>query len=200
MTTLNQEFRRYLRILCFAALLSPLSLYAYEGPLIDGHLHLSAASDPTLIEERFRSQKIIGAVIFPREFNAGNDPGITDDGVRRFMEKAPGLGWVLLGLQLKALHKKNAAKYWLHPPEAWREWLSFAEGELISGRRKGMGELIVRHYDYHGRGGDEVDYPIQSKVFKDLMGLSERTGRPLVIHAEGEAHAAAPIRSWYSSG
>lgn len=117
MTTLNQEFRRYLRILCFAALLSPLSLYAYEGPLIDGHLHLSAASDPTLIEERFRSQKIIGAVIFPREFNAGNDPGITDDGVRRFMEKAPGLGWVLLGLQLTLFIKKMLPSIGYTPPK-----------------------------------------------------------------------------------
>jgi Tat protein secretion system quality control protein TatD with DNase activity len=167
---------------------------AYSGPLIDGHLHLSYFSDPEVIREKFKNQTVTKAVIFPREFKAGNDIGITEKQARKFAEKNVDIGYVLLGLQLEMLHNVNIpVRFWTNPSGAWLDWLKYAEEELISGRRKWMGELIIRHYDYHGKGFGENDYPIKSKVFESLIELSNRTRRPLIIHAEGEDHVVRDV-------
>jgi len=167
--------------------------FAYDGPIIDGHLHISAQSDQDLIREKFRANGVLKAVIFPREFKAGDDHGITEERALEFSQQAPDLGWVLIGLQKDALHFRKPVRYWQSPPPEWQEFLSSAEDQLRSGKRKGMGELIIRHYDYHGKGNGEVDFPIKSKVFLDLLALSNKTGRPLVIHAEGEKHITKDI-------
>lgn len=164
------------------------NLFAYDGPIIDGHLHISAGSDQELIRQKFKANNVLKAVIFPREFKAGDDYGISETGAIDFSQQAPDLGWLLIGLQLDALHFKKPIRYWQSPPSEWQEFLLKAEEQLSSGKRKGMGELIIRHYDYHGKGHGEVDFPIKSQVFVDLITLSNKTGRPLVIHAEGEEH------------
>jgi hypothetical protein len=169
-------------------LIVPISVFSYDGPIIDGHLHISARSDQELMRKKFKANNVLQAVIFPREFKAGDDFGISEEGALEFSQQAPDLGWVLIGLQLDALHFKKPVRYWQSPPSEWREFLLKAEEQLISGKRKGMGELIIRHYDYHGKGHGEVDFPIKSRVFMDLMTLSNKTERPLVIHAEGEEH------------
>jgi hypothetical protein len=166
----------------------PLTSGAYDGPVIDAHLHLFATTDPQPIRERFAAANVRRAVMLPREFSAGGDAGVSDEQATRFAAANADLAWVLIGLQRIRLFHLKPVEYWQKPDSAWRAWLKWAEGELASGRRKGMGELIVRHYDYHGKGNGEVDFPIRSRVFEDLLGVSNKTGRPLTIHAEGEAH------------
>jgi hypothetical protein len=166
---------------------------AYDGPIVDGHLHISELSDPELIREKFKLNGVKNSVIFPREFKAGDDIGISEKMARQFYEKNPDLGYVLIGLQLDRLHKRKPVSYWQDPPQDWTRWLDYAEKELLSGRRKGLGELIVRHYDYHGRGNGEVDFPINSKLFESLLGLASKTLRPIVIHAEGELHVVETL-------
>lgn len=175
-------------VFCFSS-----SLFAYDGPIVDGHLHISYQSDPAFIRDKFKNLNVARAVIFPREFKAGDDVGITEEKAREFLDENPDLGYVLLGLQLDRLHKKKPVGYWRGPSSDWEQWLRYAETELRSGRRKGMGELIVRHYDYHGKGNGEVDFPIKSEVFKSLLNLSNMTRRPLVMHAEGEEHVVRDL-------
>lgn len=182
----------YLLILT-ALFMASSSAFSYDGPLIDGHLHISAQSDQELIREKFKANHVLKAVIFPREFKAGTDHGISEQRAIEFSEQAPDLGWVLIGLQKDALHFRKPIKYWESPPSEWQEFLAYAEEQLLTGKRKGMGELIIRHYDYHGKGHGEVDFPIKSKVFLDLIGLSNKTQRPLVIHAEGENHVVKDL-------
>jgi hypothetical protein len=183
----------YITILLF--LFYSLSLFAYDGPLIDGHLHFSKNSDLNLIKEKFKSNNILKAIIFPREFKSGDDYGISEGQVLNVIKANPEIGWLLLGLQKEDLHNGKRVDYWNAPDSKWKSWLSYAEQELLSGRRKGMGELIVRHYDYHGKGRGEVDFPINSEVFLDLLSLSNKTNRPLVIHAEGELHVTNALLS-----
>lgn len=173
--------------------LPPKDANAYDGPIVDGHLHLSQQSDAELIREKFRMHGVSKSVIFPREFKAGDDWGISEEAAKEFLERNSDLGYVLLGLQLDRLHKGKPVGYWNNPPADWSSWLKYAEEELASGRRKGLGELIVRHYDYHGRGNGEVDFPIKSKLFESLLDLASRTQRPLVIHAEGEPHVVEAL-------
>ena len=162
---------------------------AYDGKFIDGHVHLASGSDPKLIQALFQEQNVSGAVFFPRYFYAGGEPGISEHQVSSFEP----LGQLLVGLQLPILHRDKPNKFWMSPDESWQSWLSNARSELVTGNRKGLGELIIRHYDYHGQGHGEVDFPIDSLVFKSLLELSSDTSRPLVIHAEGEPEVREKI-------
>jgi hypothetical protein len=183
---------KYLNIALLFAIFTG-NIYSYDGPLIDGHVHISEKSDQELIRKKFKDNNIIKAVIFPREFKAGDDRGISENGENTFYKQAPDLGWVLIGLQKDSLHFRKPIWYWESPSSGWDNFILKSEEQLRSGERKGMGELIIRHYDYHGRGNGEVDFPIKSKVFIDLITLSNKTERPLVIHAEGEDHVVKDL-------
>ncbi len=173
----------------------PLTLKPYEGPLIDAHVHLSAGSDPDQIRDLFKSQGVTHAVFFPRQFRAGDDRGVNPDQERQLPKRYQALGTVLIGLQRDALKKRgnDRVPYWLNPDDQWRAFIQLANDQLQSGERQGMGELIIRHYDYHGKGHGENDFPIESRVVSDLMRLSHDWEIPLVFHAESEPHVVTAL-------
>jgi predicted urease superfamily metal-dependent hydrolase len=168
----------------------PLTPKPYEGPIIDAHVHLSAASDPEQIRSLFQSNGVTHAVFFPRQFRAGDDRGVSPDQEKQLSKRYQFIGTVLIGLQRDALKRRGNDRlpYWLNPDDQWSAFIQLANAQLQSGERHGMGELIIRHYDYHGKGHGENDFPIESKVVSDLMRLSHDWETPLVFHAESEPH------------
>jgi hypothetical protein len=181
----------------FAALSRTVSAAPYQGVLIDAHVHLSARSDPEKIRQLFDRNNVASGVFFPRQFRAGDDFGVSDQQESELPEKYRSLGLVLIGLQREYLKGRGNDKVpaWIDPGDEWRGFLLAVEGELSKKTRIGMGELIVRHYDYHGKGYGNNDFPIRSKVFQDLLSLANTYKVPLVFHAEGEPHVVSDLLS-----
>lgn len=165
-----------------------------QVPIIDGHIHLFRNVDPDDVRKRFKQNNVIGAVWFPRKFKTrGISLGVKKGQADQFQKDNPDLGYVMVGLQRGLLHKESrGSDLWLHPSEKWDTWLNKNKEKVRSGERAGYGELIVRHYSY-SKGRGERDYPLDSKVFHDLMAASNETSSPLVIHAEGEDHVVTSL-------
>jgi len=194
MKSMPQSFA--LKHALFACLfwLAPSPTLAYDGPIVDAHKHWAEGMNVDDVRLRASKNNVTKFVIFPRHF--GRD-GITEEAADRLARDHGDIFWVLIGLQkdeLKGIAARGASLWdWHHPPSEWKSFLAWAREELLSGRRHGLGELTARHYAYTLGAGAERDLPLDSVVFSDLLRLSAETKRPLVLHAEAEAHVMAAL-------
>lgn len=162
----------------------------YEGPMIDGHAHIAKDYKYDLVRRQNEMLNISKMVVLPRLFQAENSDGTTEEEASRFAEEFKDTAWVTVALQRRDLYDMD----WNDPAAWFHEWLNWAREEIMSGRRRGLGELTARHYAYTKSDFAERDYPIDSKMVDALMKLSSDTQRPLVLHAEGESHVVKAIK------
>lgn len=163
----------------------------YDGPMIDGHGHLGGDYDPDYMFERNMQDNIPKIVIFPRIFNSGSSSGTTEEEATKVAALYKNHIWMMVGLQRKDVFEMN----WQDPQSWWQDWLKWARTEIESGRRRGIGELTAVHHAYHESEFAERDFPVDSKLVSDLLTLSAQTQRPLVLHAEGEAHVVPAVET-----
>jgi len=165
----------------------------YEGPIIDGHLHLFAKTDVNLVRKTFKENNVLKAVWFPRHFKSQVSKGISEEAADEFISANRDLGYFTVGLQRKLLSSlKQAPERWAKTDGKWKKFIKGARKKIRNGERDGLGELIVRHYSYNfGKG--EYDYPIDSPLFTSLIRASDELAVPLIVHAEGEDHVVSSL-------
>jgi hypothetical protein len=179
-------------LLTLALLTSP--GLAYDGPVVDTHMHWFSTQSAGAVRDQAAKNNVARIVVLPRMFGPDR---MTEDAVTQLARSQGDLFWVFIGLQKNELTgtggRRGIAWDWQRPPAEWKSFLAWARGELLAGRRHGLGELTARHYDYKGNEGGERDLPLDSALFTDLLRLSAETKRPLVLHAEGEPHVVAAL-------
>lgn len=185
-----------IRIQVLIFLMTSLQVFAqkperYEGPIIDGHAHIAGDFKYDFVRRQNETLNISKMVVLPRLFQAENSHGTTEEEASRFAEEFKNTAWVTVALQRRDLYDMD----WNDPTEWFQEWLDWARKEIMSGRRRGLGELTAKHYAYTKSAFAERDYPIDSKMVDALMKLSNDTQRPFVLHAEGESHVVKAIRA-----
>jgi len=162
----------------------------YSGPMIDGHTHLGGNYKPDFMIKHNSENNIVKMIVFPRLFRSKKSSGISEKRASKIAKKYQNHIWMTVGLQRRDLFRMN----WHKPKGWWKKWLAWARKEILSGRRRGMGELTARHHAYTRNKFTERDFPIDSEVVDDLLKLSAETQRPLVLHAEGEKHVVKAIK------
>ncbi|MGQ0550548.1 MAG: amidohydrolase family protein, partial [Armatimonadota bacterium] len=183
---------------------APLQLVANaqlgDLPLIDAHDHLqrniSAESLIRLMDLVGVTRMVLMALMSPPE--NGSDRQALDY-ARRF----PGRFLPFVGFQGRGLGLQNG---WLQPDSiVASRILGEMEEELKGGGFFGLGEVIVRHYDYslpqYGvRGGDgEINRPLDDPMMLRLADLATKYRVPMLIHAEGEPLVVAAMARFLRS-
>jgi len=163
----------------------------YEGPIIDGHGHLGGNYDPAEMLARDKRDDVPHMVVFPRLFNADTSKGTTEEVASEIAALYKDHMWMTVALQRRDVYEMD----WQSPQSWWQDWLKWAKDEISSGRRRGMGELTAVHHAYTESEFAERDFPVDSVLVNDLLTLSAQTQRPLVLHAEGEAHVVPQIET-----
>jgi hypothetical protein len=91
----------------------------------------------------------------------------------------------LVGMQRPEL---TGANKWLNPDAAVETILNEAETKLATGRFRGIGEVIVKHFAYSSGPHAELENPIYSPFMRRLSHLAARFDVPIVLHMEGAPH------------
>jgi predicted TIM-barrel fold metal-dependent hydrolase len=125
-------------------------------------------------------------VLVPRQFTP--DGLAKDDQARGYVQRYPERFVAFIGGQRDDL--------W--PSQAWYSYsassfLREAETKLKDGSYRGLGEFIIRHYDYnryvsttHQSISGEQDLPVLTPVMRKVFELAGEARVPVLIHAEAE--------------
>jgi Tat protein secretion system quality control protein TatD with DNase activity len=158
----------------------------YTGPIIDAHSHLGASFDwNTMVEVMDRnnvSRQIVMARYYPGPAGDRDRPG-SDELAVELARKYPGRFFPLVGMQKPEL---TGANKWHNPDTAVEAILNEAEAKLATGRFRGIGEVVVRHFAYSSGRHAELEHPIYSTFMQRLSQLAARFDVPIVLHMEGE--------------
>jgi hypothetical protein len=157
----------------------------YRGPVIDAHNHIAGSFDTETMVRVMRANGVRAMVVMARNYPGpagkrdlpGNDKMALD-----LAAKFPGRFIPLVGMQRPMLTDAN----WSKPGPAVKALLKDTEKKLASGRFRGIGELIVRHFAYSRGRHAELSKPIYSAFTRALSRLALRFNVPIVVHMEGD--------------
>ncbi|MBM4337919.1 MAG: hypothetical protein FJ110_00075 [Deltaproteobacteria bacterium] len=158
----------------------------YKGPILDAHSHVGESFDwETMVSVMDRnnvSRQIIMARGYPGPSGSKDLPG-NDDLALKLSDKYPGRFLPLVGMQRTELTGEHK---WRNPDAAVNALLKETEVSLATGRFRGIGEVIVRHYAYSSGKHAEMENPIYSPFMLRLSQIAARFDVPIVLHMEGE--------------
>jgi Tat protein secretion system quality control protein TatD with DNase activity len=157
----------------------------YTGPIIDAHSHLGASFDWDMMAHVMDlnnvSRQIVMARYYPGPAGSADRPG-NDELALELASKYLGRFFPLVGMQRPEL---TGANKWLNPDPAVEKILNETEAKLATGRFRGIGEVIVKHFAYSSGPHAELDNPIYSPFMQRLSQLATRFDVPIVLHMEG---------------
>lgn len=157
----------------------------YTGPLIDAHSHVGESfvweTMVSVMDRNNVSRQIVMARHYPGPSGSSDLPG-NDELALKLASKYPGRFFPLVGMQRPEL---TGASKWRNPDAAVEAILKEAEVSLSTGRFRGIGEVIVRHYAYSSGKHAEMENPIYSPFMQRLSQIAGRFDVPIVLHMEG---------------
>jgi Tat protein secretion system quality control protein TatD with DNase activity len=160
----------------------------YAGPIIDAHGHLGASFDWGTILQVMDQNNVSRQVVMARYYGgpagSADRPG-NDELALNLASRYPGRFFPLVGMQRPEL---TGANKWLNPDSAVETILKEAETKLATGRFRGIGEVIVKHFAYSSGRHAEQENPIYSLFMQRLSRLATRFDVPIVLHMEGTPH------------
>lgn len=159
----------------------------YAGPMVDAHGHLGASFNwETIVDVMDRnnvSRQIVMARYYPALAGYDDRPG-NDKLALKLAAEYPGRFFPLVGMQKPSL---TGAHKWHKPDAVIQAILKRTEAKLATGRFRGIGEVIVRHFAYSSGRHAELENPIYSTFMHRLSKLATRFDVPIVFHMEGES-------------
>jgi predicted TIM-barrel fold metal-dependent hydrolase len=165
-------------------------------PIIDAHGHLNADMSAEELVARMDASGVAAMVLMPRFYRGASDAGGASDALaRQYAEKFPGRFVPFIGGQRGDLGQRQRA-VWEGATPAGEAFLKTAREKLETGRFRGLGEFILRHYPYTvigGQGGGDVDLPVDSYLMRRVAALAAEFGVPVLVHLEAEPEPAAAM-------
>jgi len=164
-------------------------------PIIDAHGHLNADMSAEQLIEHMDRAGVRRMVLMARLYESDRAGGSgSDRQALDYAQRFPGRFLPFIAGQHPALLPPSV---WTSPGYAAQSFLNEAEEKLKAGGYVGLGEFILRHYDYSNfgrQGGGEVEIPVDSELMHRIARLAARYGVPVLFHAEAEPPVAAQVR------
>ncbi len=158
----------------------------YRGPVIDAHGHIGGSFDLETMDRVTSANRVRAMTLMARYYPGpagGRDrPGDDEMGLDLAV-RFPGRFIPLVGMQRPILADPDN---WLNPDDAVKALLEDTEKKLASGKFRGIGEVIVRHFAYTRGKYAELNLPIYSTFTRALSRLALKFDVPIVIHMEGD--------------
>jgi Tat protein secretion system quality control protein TatD with DNase activity len=183
-------------VICIAASLTggcaaSISDFALGMPLFDAHNHLQYDESPEMLIKWMDEAGVRRMVLIPRHYT--DDGRATDEMALAFAPRFPDRFVAFIGGQRNDLWRRSA----------W-DWDSFyleAKPKAESGEFQGLGEFIILHYGYnryvsttHQDNSGDQRLPLNTPLMNQLFELGQKSGLPLLIHAEGEPDMSQQMR------
>ena len=127
------------------------------------------------------SRQIVMARYYPGPAGSADRPG-NDELALELASKYLGRFFPLVRMQRPEL---TGANKWLNPDAAVEKILNETDAKLATGRFRGIGEVIVKHFAYSSGPHAELENPIYSPFMQRLSQLAARFEVPIVLHMEG---------------
>src|SRR6266849_4013906 len=158
-------------------------------PLIDAHDHLQANTSAESIIKLMDLMEISRMVLMALSWDPERG---SDSQALEYARRYPGRFIPFIGMQRPGSYVRPP---WMDVNNKWAvATLADVENKLKGGGFFGIGEIIVRHYDYRViNGPGELDNPPDSPGMLRLSELATQYKVPMIIHAEGEPVAVAKM-------
>ena len=158
-------------------------------PIIDAHGHLNGDMQAERLVQLMDIAGVKSMVLMARYYRGARDAGNgSDEQAIEFARRFPGRFIPFVAGQRGDLGGRNR-HVWEGPTQIGDNFLRQAEKKLQSGHYFGLGEFILRHYDYSNfgtQGGGEVDLPVDSYLMHRIAALGVTYNVPVLIHLEAE--------------
>jgi len=171
--------------------LTPISGYVRTMPLFDAHNHLQYDESAEVLIKWMDEAGVRRMALIPRHYK--DDGRATDEMALAFAQCFPDRFIAFIGGQRSDLWS---------PSDWYRDSFIFeAEPRAKSGQYHGLGEFIILHYGYNkyvsttsqNNSGDQR-LPLTTPLMNHLFELGQKTGLPLLIHAEAEPDMSQQMR------
>ncbi|MBI2360203.1 MAG: hypothetical protein HYV04_15115, partial [Deltaproteobacteria bacterium] len=165
--------------------------------IIDAHGHLNGDMRAETLIALMDRAGVSRMVLMARYYASARSGGSgSDEQALEYSRKHPGRFIPFVAGQRTSLGQRNLSR-WLKPDSVAEKLLLEAEHKLRSVEFYGLGEFIIRHYDYqaHGQGGSELDIPVDTPLMRRFVSLAEKFRVPLLLHAEGEPDVVNGMKS-----
>lgn len=190
------ERKIFFAMISFAASLTvgcmaPISGYLETMPLFDAHNHLNRDESAEMLIKWMEEAGVRRMVLVPRHYTS--DGWATDEMALSYAQRFPDRFIPFIGGQ----------RFDLWEADAWRGDSFFLEAKpkAESGQFGGLGEFIILHYTYtkyvsttrQDLSGD-VRLPLNTPLMNRIFELGQKTGLPVLIHAEAEPAMTEEMR------
>ncbi|SRR5229473_1822462 len=169
----------------------PISDYVRTLSLFDAHNHLQYDESAEMLIKWMDEAGVRRMALIPRHYT--DDGKATDEMALAFAQRFPDRFVAFIGGQRNDLWR----------PGAWYRNSFFLEAEpkAKSGKFQGLGEFIILHYGYNkyvsttyqNNSGDQR-LPLNTPLMNQLFELGQKSGLPLLIHAEAEPDMSQQMR------
>ena len=167
---------------------------AYDGPMINTHMHLNGNVSEKILIDQMQETNTVAAVVMPKFYEGsgpyGGDAPATSNEVERIGKSHDKKLFMLYGMQRNELCPSNN---W-NDTEFTSKITSDIEEKLRSGLYFGVGELIVIHWSYGGGKCSELHQPIESRLVLKILEITGNFNKPLVIHMEADPKATDELK------
>ncbi len=160
-----------------------ISDYVRDLPLFDAHNHLQYDESAEMLIKWMDEAGVRRMVLAPRYY--ADDGKATDQMALAFVQRFPDRFVAFIGGQRMDLSGLDA---WSRD-----SFLLEAESKARSGKFQGLGEFIILHYGYNKyvsttsqEYSGDVRLPLNTPLMNRLFDLGQKSGLPLLIHAEAE--------------
>lgn len=169
----------------------PISDYVRTLPLFDAHNHLQYDESAEMLIKWMDEAGVRRMALVPRHYT--DDGKATDEMALAFAQRFPDRFVAFIGGQRNDLWRLDA---WFRD-----FFLLEAEPKAMSGKFQGLGEFIILHYGYNkyvsttnqDNSGDQR-LPLNTRLMNRLFELGQKSGLPLLIHAEAEPDMSQQMR------
>lgn len=154
----------------------------YQGPLIDAHEHIVPGLAADIIVSLMDQKGVRKAVLMANQIPASQLMGWEDTLVLEAYDKYPDRIIPFLSTPRWGWQVRDQA------------FIAYAESQLKTGKFKGMGEFMVRHYTAGGLApAPDINVPADSQWMQDMMRLGAKYNVTLTIHMETEPETVAAL-------
>jgi predicted TIM-barrel fold metal-dependent hydrolase len=163
-------------------------------PIIDAHGHLNGDMTAERLVELMDQAGVRGMVLMARTYGGKRAGGNgSDQQALDYARRFPGRFIPFVAGQRGDL---LPASTWTAQNRTADTFLRRAEAKLEAGGFHGLGEFILRHYDYSNfgtQGGGEVFVQVDTPLMYRIAGLAEAHRVPVLFHAEAETVVVAQM-------
>jgi hypothetical protein len=163
---------------------------AADLPLIDAHTHLNRDMPAERLVELMDAAGVEAMVLMPRTYPIAGAQA-TDEQAADYARRYPGRFIPFVAAMRSELAPNGSA--WRYAYDERRVLADFSK-RLDGGAYFGLGEFILRHYNYFlpsGLSMPEVTVAVDHRFMRGVAALVVGKGIPVLFHAEAEEESAA---------